>query len=142
VVPEEGAPLLAVAGDAPGQIALDGALGDADSDLEELTADSLGSPARVASGHLADETGVPARLAALGARAPTPEEAKARAVPSQHRRRLDQGHGRAPRRCAGRQAPDHPSLRRGEADALALEAALRRDQLLTQHLVLGDKRRA
>jgi len=38
--------------------------------------------------------------------------------------------------------PDEPPLRRGEADAFALEPALRCNQLLSQHLVFGDERQA
>src|SRR5258708_37116913 len=67
---------------------------------------------------------------------------KARAVPAEERRRLDQGDSRAPRRRGDRHVSDEPTLRRGEADAFALEPALRCNQLLSQHLVFGDERQA
>ena len=142
VILEERAPLLAVAGNAPGHVALHGALGDVDSDLEELAAKSLGPPSGVAGGHLANGIRVPARLAAFWAGAPVPEEAKARAVPSQDGGRLDHGQSCAPRRRGDGHASDEPSLRGGEVDVLALEPALRRNQLLAQQLVFGDERHA
>jgi hypothetical protein len=74
--------------------------------------------------------------------APAWPNQKARAVPPQDRGRLDQGDSRAPRRRGDRHVSDEPPLRRGEADAFALEPALRCNQLLSQHLVFGDERQA
>jgi len=142
VVLDEGAPFLSVTGDASGHVPLHGALREVDSQFEELPANSLCSPSRIESGHLANERGVTAQLPPARPRAPAPEEAKARAVPPQDRGRLDQGDSRAPRRRGDRHVSDEPPLRRGEADAFALEPALRCNQLLSQHLVFGDERQA
>ena len=76
-----------------------------DSQFEELPANSLCSPSRIESGHLANERGVTAQLPPARPRAPAPEEAKARAVPPQDRGRLDQGDSRAPRHRGDRLCP-------------------------------------
>jgi len=55
--PEERRPALALGRHAPeaAQVALNGALGDGDAELEELAADALGAPEPILDGHAADE---------------------------------------------------------------------------------------
>src|SRR5436190_24354428 len=56
VIPQEGRPALPVAaGPRATHVSLDGSLADADAELEELAAETLRAPARIAGGHLSDE---------------------------------------------------------------------------------------
>lgn len=80
VVLDEGAPFLSVTGDASGHVPLHGALREVDSQFEELPANSLCSPSRIESGHLANERGVTAQRAPkrlLQARLMTPRRRRA-----------------------------------------------------------------
>src|SRR6266404_2267425 len=55
VIPQEGRPALPVAaGPRATHISLDGSLTDADAELEQLAAEALRAPARIAGGHLSD----------------------------------------------------------------------------------------
>jgi hypothetical protein len=56
VIVQEGGPALPVASRSHTRhVPLDGSLADTDTKLEELAADALGTPARIARGHLTDE---------------------------------------------------------------------------------------
>src|SRR5207253_1920225 len=56
VIPQEGRPALPVAaGPRATHVPLDGSLADADAELEELAAEALRAPARIAGGHLSDK---------------------------------------------------------------------------------------
>src|SRR5206468_11688828 len=56
VIPREGRPALPVAaGPRATDVPLDGSLADADAELEELAAEALRAPARIAGGHLSDK---------------------------------------------------------------------------------------
>src|SRR4051812_36063896 len=85
---EEGCPALAgrVRLHIPLEIALDRSLGDADTELEQLTTDALRAPKAIFTGHLTDElyglerdTGL-RRL--LTPRAPSPEHVKSLPMPA------------------------------------------------------------
>src|SRR6266478_5613762 len=56
VIPQEGRPALPVAaGPRATHVPLDGSLADADAELEQLAAEALRAPARIAGGHLSDK---------------------------------------------------------------------------------------
>src|SRR5439155_12271087 len=77
-------------------VPLDGSLADADAELEELAAEALRAPARIAVGHLSDERRTRGRGSTRRPRASAPERATACLVPAEDCRRLDEQRGVAP----------------------------------------------
>ena len=139
VVANEGRPSLSAARRPPLHVLLDRALADADAELEQLTANALGPPARVARAHLADQGPGVRGSSPAWSRPPSPEEPKPQSMPTQHRLWLDQGHHRSHRRRC--QRADDPPLRGRPPNPCASQATLRRHQLLPEDFILRDEGR-
>src|SRR3989475_4085002 len=140
VVAEESTPAVAVAGHPLLHVPLHGALRDPDSKLEQLTSKPLGAPPWVSRRHLADQRRVACGPSAARSWPPSPQKAEALPVPPKHSGRLHQRHRRPPRSRASRQERDRQALRAREHHALALQPTLRSRQLLSEKLVLCNKR--
>src|SRR5438094_2041766 len=94
VIPQEGRPALPVAsGSRAAHVPLDSSFADPDAELEQLAADALGAPARIAGGYLADQRRPRRRRSPQWPRASSPEHAEACPVPAQDGRRLDEKRG-------------------------------------------------
>jgi len=65
-------------------------LADADAELEQLAADALGAPARIARRHLADQCRARGGRPSRWPRAPPPEGAESGPMPAEDSRRLDE----------------------------------------------------
>src|SRR5450432_3110654 len=146
VVFEEGCPALAgrVRLHIPLEIALDRALGDSNSELEQLAPDALRAPKAIFTGHPTDEldgldrdTGL-RRL--LIARAPSPEHLKSLPMPAQDRLGLHEKHRFAP--SAAERARDHHSGAVESGEIRALDLSPEDEQLLRQQHVFGEQESA
>jgi hypothetical protein len=139
VIPQEGRPALPVAsGPGATHVPLDGSLADADTELEQLAAEALRAPARIACGHLSDECRARCRGSTRRPRAPPPERAEACPVPAEDGRRLDEQRGVPPRRrhaCGESHREALPRCPPGPPR----ELSLRHDELLPEQRVLGDE---
>jgi len=139
VIPQEGRQALPIAsGSHTSHVPLDGSLADTDAELEELATDALGTPARIARGHLADECCPRRRRSPQWPRASSPEHAAACPVPAQDGRRLDEKRGVAPRRRQACGEPHREALPRCPADP-PRDLALRHDKLLPEQCVLSHE---
>src|SRR5262245_5331571 len=119
-------------------VPLDGSLADADAKLQQLAAEALRAPARIACDHLADERRARRRGSPRGPSAAAPDRADACPVPAEERRRLDQKRGVAPGRRHARDEPHRETLPWGPPDP-PRDLPLRHDELLPQQRVLGDE---
>jgi hypothetical protein len=92
VVVQECRPALIVAAMTCGSphIALDRTFAHADAELEQLPADPLGAPARIARGDLSDERGPHRGRSTQPPRASSPQRAKSCSVPAKERRWLNE----------------------------------------------------
>src|SRR5207247_9518542 len=139
VIPREGRPALPVAaGPRATDVPLDGSLADADAELEELAAEALRAPARIAGGHLSDKRRTRGRGSTRRPRASAPEGATACLVPAEDGRRLDEQRGVAPRRRHACCEPHREALPRCPPDP-PRDLSLRDDELLPKQGVLGDE---
>src|SRR5207253_7799503 len=130
VIPQEGRPALSVAsGSRAAHVPLDSSFADPDAELEQLAADALGAPARIAGGYLADQRRPRRRRSPQWPRASSPEHAEACPVPAEDGRRLDEKRGVAPRRRQACGEPHREALPRCPADP-PRDLALRHDELL------------
>ena len=141
VIPQEGRPALPVAaGPRATHVPLDGSLADADAELEQLAAEALRAPARIAGGHLSDKRRTRARGSTRRPRASAPERATACLVPAEDGRRLDEQGGVAPRRRHACCEPHREAPPRCPPDP-PRDLSLRDDELLPKQGVLGDETR-
>src|SRR5207245_9936313 len=141
VIPQEGRPALPVAaGPRATHISLDGSLTDADAELEQLAAEALRAPARIAGGHLSDKRRTRGRGSTRRPRASAPERATACLVPAEDGRRLDEQGGVAPRRRHACCEPHREAPPRCPPDP-PRDLSLRDDELLPEQGVLGDETR-
>src|SRR5439155_12517714 len=139
--PQEGRPALPVAaGPRATHVSLDGSLADADAELEQLAAETLRAPARIAGGHLSDKRRTRGRGSTRRPRASAPERATACLVPAEDGRRLDEQRGVAPRRRQACCEPHREALPRCPPDP-PRDLSLRDDELLPKQGVLGDETR-
>src|SRR5438094_2548614 len=97
-------------------LSLDGSLADADAELEQLAAETLRAPARIAGGPLSDKRRTRGRGSTRRPRASAPERATACLVPAEDCRRLDEQRGVAPRRCHACCEPHREALPRCPPD--------------------------
>src|SRR5439155_24538073 len=111
---------------------------DADAELEELAAEALRAPARIAGGHLSDKRRTRGRGSTRRPRASAPEGATACLVPAEDCRRLDEQRGVAPRRRHACCEPHREALPRCPPDP-PRDLSLRDDELLPKQGVLGDE---
>jgi hypothetical protein len=122
-------------------VPLDGALRDADAELQELASNPFGSPEPVLGRHATDEgedIRSETRFAwTAGAGFPTPEESESLPVPSQHGLWLDQEQGMAPLQMEVREHHEQASL--VAAKDGAFDGARGDDELLPKKGVLGDQ---
>jgi len=147
VVAQEGRPTLARplrrAGVA--HVLLDGPLGHAEVQLQQLAPDSLRTPEPIRGGHRPDQRDRLLRhLRATrpwgGPRLPPPEAAEELAVPAQERLWLHDEDRLPPSPDAARQ--DHQERPVDGAAAGALDAAAEDEELLAQQRVFGDQLRS
>src|SRR5439155_14204518 len=136
---QEGRPALPVAaGPRATHVPLDGSLADADAELEQLAAEALRAPARIAGGHLSDKRRTRGRGSTRRPRASAPEGATACLVPAEDGRRLDEQGGVAPRRRHACCEPHREAPPRCPPDP-PRDLSLRDDELLPKQGVLGDE---
>lgn len=112
-------------------------------ELEELTANALGSPSWILRGHLSDESGAGRGATPESARAATPERAKPLAMPAKYGGRLHEHSHGAPRRREACRESHRVSLEENRPKARSPhDLPLGDDQLLAQKGVLRDELRA
>ena len=139
VVAQERRPALAVAwGPGAADVPLDGPLADADAELEQLAADALGAPARIARRHLADQCRARGGRPSRWPRAPPPEGAESGPMPAEDSRRLDEQGCLTPSWRDACGESNGESLPRCPPDA-ARDFPLRHDELLSKKRVLRDE---
>ena len=144
MVPQKGSPVL-VGGRGCGcgvqrQIALDGALTDLDTQLEEFAADAFGAPGHVFRSHLFDQGdgfGRDPGLRRFGFGLAAPDQTEQLTMPAQQGVRLNDEKGLLPegRRPGQEQEPESIPI----AESGVFDLALKDDQLLSQEGVLGDE---
>jgi len=114
---------------------------DADSELEQLAANTFSPPSAVLKSHAANEgEGVLVdtmyrRFASLGAE--VPEEPESLPMPPQDRFGPEEQHGASPARDQGRDRDQQGTLM--HPDLRASHGPRGHDELLTEHGVLGDE---
>src|SRR5439155_1761012 len=99
------------------------------AELEQLAAEALRAPARIAGGHLSDKRRTRGRGSTRRPRASAPEGATAGLVPAEDGRRLDEQRGVAPRRRQACCEPHREALPRCPPDP-PRDLSLRDDELL------------
>src|SRR5260370_9266754 len=125
----------------PAHVALNGALGGAESELEELATNSLCSPESIVDRHPPDQLDHGRRQSRSWPRlrfgTPHPKQPESLPVPAQYGLGFDQHHRGPPSREHRRQRDQKDSLARSEPRPLDLA---RSDvELLSEHRVLGEQ---
>src|SRR3990172_2078081 len=141
VVIEEGSPGLRWRLPPAGHVLGHGGLGDVDSELEQLTVNSRGTPERIGRGHATDEVAEVARhggsAVAVTPTLPAPVELEALAMPAHDGIWLDDDEAGSPvLPVAGKPDPQDPIPR---AKTRALDRAPEDGELVAQREVLGDQ---